>query len=353
MTNRSFSRGRTLLCAALLALSLAACGDGKKGDASSSAEPGGSAAAKAPAAKGDAAVVAELKKLSACKRDEGYRESECEAAKAWETYVEKLLEEDDMQLTKQKKLVSGCVEVLGEKDDTVREAGYECLSNYSDGIADVKSVLGTAIAQVAKETSPGVQNAMFGAIRQMDPSKHGYAPKLVELAKPMVEQKSGSGNLSRIVGTLVPRTTGEEPAPEAVAFALELLDKSKAQGDAIDVLARTKTKTKEACEAFAKLVETKKHPWGRGLDGMHRIAGNCKEQSGRVVEVIVAKAAEADGYDKGFIGADVVYFQRLVETKVFDDAQKAKLRGAVEGALKNATKDHQKSDYEKLIAALK
>lgn len=352
MTNRSLPRGRTLFCAALTALSLAACGDGKKGDASSSAEPGGSAAAKTPAAKGDPAIVAELKKLSACKRDEGYRESDCEAAKAWDTYVEKFLEEDDMQLTKQKKLVTACVEGIGEKDDTVREAAYECLSNHTDGIADVKSVLGTAIADVAKETSPGVQTAMFAAIRQMDPSKHGYAAKLVELAKPMVDQKSGTGNLSRIVGTLMPRSGGE-PTPEAVGFALELLEKGKAQGDAIDVLVRTKTKTKEACDAFIKLAETKKSPWGRALDGMHLIEGHCKEHAGRVVEVIVAKAAEADGYDKGFIGADVVYFQRLVETKVFDDAQRAKLRTAVEGALKNATKDHQKESYEKLIAALK
>lgn len=352
MTNRSLPHGRALLCAAGLALSLAACGDSKTGDAASSAEPGGSAAAKAPAAKGDPAIVAELKKLSACKREDGFRERDCEAGAAWESYVEKFLEEDDMQLTKQKKLVAACVEGTTDKDDTVREAAYECLSNYDDALADAKSVLAAAIEQVAKETSPGVQMSMFGAIRQLDPTKHGLATKLIELGKPMVDQKSGTGNLSRIVGTLVPRSDGE-PAPESIAFALELLEKGKVQGDAVDVLARTKAKTKEACEAFAKLLETKKSPWGRGFDGMSRIDGNCKEQAGRVVEVVVAKSAEGEGYDKGFIGADVVYFQRLVDRKIFDDAQKAKLRTAIEGALKNATKDHQKADYEKLIAALK
>jgi phage gp29-like protein len=48
-----------------------------------------------------------------------------------------------------------------------------------------------------------------------------------------------------------------------------------------------------------------------------------------------------------------VYFQRLVETNAFNDAQKTKLRSAVEPLVKSATKDHQKESYEKLLAKLK
>jgi hypothetical protein len=47
----------------------------------------------------------------------------------------------------------------------VREAAYDCVTSYDDGVADKKAVLASAIDQVAKETSPGVQTAMFGAIR--------------------------------------------------------------------------------------------------------------------------------------------------------------------------------------------
>ena len=115
---------------------------------------------------------------------------------------------------------------------------------------------------------------------------------------------------------------------------------------------KTKGKAKDACEAMTKLLETKKHPWGDALRGMGVIEGSCKEQAGRIADVIVSKAGEAEGYDMGFIGSDVLYFQRLAEKGIFDDAQKAKLRAAIEPLLKAAKQDRQK-DYQNALEALK
>lgn len=350
MTIRTF-RGHALVGVVGLALSLVACGDSKGGGAASAAASG-SSAPKADTPKGDPAVVAELKKLSACKREDGYRQ-DCEAGTAWESFRDKFVEEDDVQQTKMKKLVSACVEVTADKDDSVREAGFECISSYSDGVADPKALLASAIEKAATETSTGVRTAMFSAIQQLDPTKHGMTGKLVALAKPMLDKDSGQNNLIQVVNTLIPRSANTEPAADAVALAFELLQKGKAHDPALGILERAKSKSAEACEAFAKLVETKKNPWARGVDSMSRMDGRCKDKLDRVVEVVVARAGEPEGYDKGFIGADVVYFQRLVEAGAFDDAQKAKLRGAIEPLLKSATKDHQKESYEKLLAKLK
>ncbi|MBL9024393.1 MAG: hypothetical protein JNL21_19515 [Myxococcales bacterium] len=348
--------GRALVGVACLTLSLVACGDSKGGGATSAAASGvaasGSAAAKTETPKGDPAVVAELKKLSSCKREDGYRQ-ECEATTAWESFRDKFVEEDDVQQTKMKKLVSACVEVTAEKDDSVREAGYECISSYGDGVADPKGLLATTIEKAGTETSAGVRVAMFSAIEQLDPTKQGMTAKLVALAKPLIDKDSGQNNLGQIVSTLVPRAANTEPAADAVALAFELLQKGKAHDPALRILERAKSKSAEACEAFAKLVETKKGPWARGTDSMSRMDGYCKDKLDRIVEVVVARAGEPEGYDKGFIGADVVYFQRLVETGAFNDAQKTKLRGAVEPLVKSATKDHQKESYEKLLAKLK
>jgi hypothetical protein len=346
---------RPLLTAGALTLALAACGDKKASEAAASGDPATSGSSKAapaaPAAVADPAIAAELKKVSACKREEGYRERDCAAHEAWTTYADKFVEEDDMQLTKQKKLAGTCVASLDDKDDTVREVAHDCVSGYGDGVADPKGVLTATIERLVKETSAGVKSSMFDVLGGLDVTKHGLAPKIVELARPMVDKESSGGDLGSLVRALAPRKG--EPAPEAVTFAIELLDKGKAQSQAVDVLSKAKGKSKEACEAMTKLLETKKHPWGEALRGMHTIDGHCKDQAGRIADVIVAKAGEADGYDKGFIGGYVVYFQWLADKKIFDDSQKAKLRAAIEPLIKTAKQDHQKEGYQKVLDALK
>jgi hypothetical protein len=354
-STKTLSSTRPLLFAGALALGLLACGDAKK-DTAASGEPASSGSAKptaqAPPAVADPAIASELKKVAGCKREEGFRERDCAAHEAWTTYADKFIEEDDLQLTKQKKLAGTCVTSLDDKDDSIREAAHDCVSSYRDGVADPKSVLVATLDRLVKEASPGVKSSMFDVLGGLDLTKHGLAPKIVELARPMVGKDSSRGDLASLVGALVP-SGKNEPAPEAVAFAIELLEKGEAQGRAVDVLAKTKAKSKEACEALTKLVETKKHPWGDGLRGMQGIDGHCKEQAGRIADVIVAKAGEADGYDKGFVGGYVIYFQWLADKKIFDDAQKAKLRAAIEPLIKTAKQDHQKESYQKVLDALK
>lgn len=354
------------LLTSLIALPLVAsfaigCGDKSAASGSASAVADTSTATSAAPKKAgevpkdaDPAVVAELKKVGACEREEGRRKDGCEAQEAWEKYFEKFVEEDDLNLTKQKKLAKACFSLVNDEKENVRETAYDCVGQFSDGIEDRAAVLAVVMSKIESETNNSVQSSMFNVIDEMDPTKNGYAPEVLKLAKKLIERENTSYEVGRLVAALTPEKPETEPTDEAFAFAVELIQKKKAgYNEAIQLVTRAPKKAKEACSALLTLVETKKHGWAAAVDGMSKVEGACKEQADKVIEVVVAKAGEGEGYDKGFIGADVIYFERLLEKGIFSAEQKAKVKTAVEPLLEKAKEDHQKKTYQSLLDKLK
>ncbi len=352
----------TLTVLLLVGGSVSACGDKSKSSASASADAETTTAAKSAAPKktgelpkdADPGVVAELKKVGVCEREEGRRKDGCEAQDAWDKYVEKFVAEDDLNLTKQKKLVKACFSLVTDEKENIRETAYDCLSSYgSDGIEDPAAVLAIVMSKIESETNGNVQSAMLQVIDHMDPTKHGFAPEVLKLAKKLAERDSTSFEVSRLVSALTPQKSEMEPTDDAFAFAIELVSKKKpGYNEALTLISRSPKKAKEACAAMLTLVETKKHGWSSAVDSMSKVEGSCKEHAEKVTAVVVAKAGEGDGYDTGFIGADVIYFERLVEKGIFSPEQKAKVKAAVEPLLEKAKED-QKKTYQSLLDKLK
>ena len=351
------------LAALLLAGSASGCGDksASSGSASADAEPASTPAKSSSPKKAgelpkdaDPGVVAELKKVGVCEREEGRRKDGCEAQDAWDKFVEKFVEEDDLNLTKQKKLAKACFSLITDEKENIRETAYDCVASYSDGIEDPAAVLAIVMSRIESETNSNVQSGMFEVIDDMDPTKHGFAPDVLKLAKKLSERDGTSFEVNRLVAALTPEKPDMEPTEEAFAFGLELVAKKKSgHSEALTLITRSPKKAKEACAALLTLVETKKNGWSGAVDAMSKVDGACKEHADKVIEVVVLKAGEGEGYDKGFIGADVIYFERLLEKGIFSAEQKAKVKTAVQPLLDKAKEDHQKKTYQSLLDKLK
>jgi len=337
------------------------CGD-KSTNASSSASGSAAAASTGSGAKsnaeppkdGDPAVVAELKKVADCAREENRRKSDCASEDGWRKFAEKFVEEDDMNLTKQKKLAKACFSMVGDANANIRELAFECLIGNTDALEDPKGTFDFVFSKLETETNSDVQGSMFNILDNLDPTKLGTANQVLALAKKLAERDKTSYEVGQLLGVLTPEKREVEPSDEAFAFAVELLTvKKRNQGEAVDLIVRKKSKAKEGCAALLALVETKKNPWARGLDGMANVEGTCKEQHDKAIEAVITRAGQPDGYDQGFIGADVIYFTRLAEKAGFSAEQKGKLRPAIEPLLKAAKEEHKQKSYQSLLDVLK
>ncbi|NUP09067.1 MAG: hypothetical protein HOW73_23700 [Polyangiaceae bacterium] len=332
----------------------ASSGSASADSSAKSSSSGSSAAGAAELPKDvDATVVAELKKLGPCVREEGYRKDGCAAAEGWDKFVEKFIEEDDLNLTKQKKLAKACFSLVADANDNIREAAYECLSTYDDGVEDKKAVISVILSKIEGETSDAIRSSMLSALDDMDPPKNGGSDQVLALAKKLEPRDDASFTVGRLVQVLTPESKDSEPTAEAFAFAVEQLGKQKQTSQSADLLAAAKSKGADACKALIGLVETKKGSWAYGMNAMANIEGGCKENNDKVVDVVVAKAAEPDGYDKGFRTSDALYLGRLVDKAGFSAEQKGKLQKAIEPVLKNAKDDGIKKTYQSLLDQLK
>ena len=358
---------RTLLLSAALAVTLGACGNKEPSKAkdSDSSEPASdkakgssapSSAALPPASlptDADAAVVAEIKKVAPCPRKDGSREDGCEAFTAWETYRDKYHEEDDLNQTKQKKLTKACFSMVGDPSENIREVAYDCLAYNVGAVESPKAVISFILSKLEGETIDAVRTSMLMALDNLDPPKNGGADQVLALAKKLAPREDVSFVVSKLMDALAPDDKDTEPTADAFTFAVEQLGKGKNVHDACDILVTTKAKKEEACKALLGLVETKKYPWGTGIYSMGRLGDACKPHYDKVVEVVVAKAGEAEGYDKGFGPADAIYLEQLVGKGGFTADQKTKLVTAVEPLVKSAKNESTQKSYQSLVDALK
>lgn len=354
-------------CIALV-VSLSGCDnktDGAAGSASaaadSTAKSNGSAAqsgsAGHPAAslpkEVDEAVVAELKKVGPCEREEGYRKDGCAAADAWDKYKDKLLEEDDLNLTKGKKLTRACFSLVSDENPNIREVAYDCLSQSSDAVEDPKAVISYVLSKIESETVEIVRSAMLSALDDLDPPKNGGTAEVLALAKKLAPRDDASSSVGKLLDALTPGSKDNEPSDESFAYAVELLGKKQHQSDAAELIASARSKSKEGCVALLGLIETKTHPWSTGINAMALLGDACKEQYDKVIAVVVEKAGEGEGYNKGFGTSDAFYLGRLVEKGGLTPEQKTKLRAAIEPLVKNAKDENIKKSYQTLVDKLK
>jgi len=358
MQKRRISTGLVFL--ALTALGTACATKKSSSDDSSKASAAASGSAAPASVKvsiptdGDPTVVAAIKKLSACERENGSRKGECAADEEWDQFRNKFVEEDDLKQTKGAKLTHACFSLVGDENDNVREAATECLSKDSDAVADKKTAILVLVGRLDSEKSDGVRSAITSAIESLDPVKNGGADEVLALAKSLAPRENASGYVRDLLSALSP--SSGEPNAATVAFALELIkkgDNHSLQSAAADTLGKAKTQSKEACAALLGLIQTKKYPWQEGLSAMAHQNGACSSTYEDVVTTVLAKMDEGDGYDKGFSGADAIYLERMLDNPGFTADEKKKLLEGTEKRLKNEKQDNTKKLLNELIEKLK
>ncbi|HTJ82063.1 MAG TPA: hypothetical protein VL400_10080 [Polyangiaceae bacterium] len=334
-----------------LGLALAACGDkaaSKKSasdDETSGKSKGSAAVAAHPPKDVDAKVTAALDKLAGCKREED-RMADCADDEAWKTFRESYVENDDDAGSKRKKLALACLARVSHESPNVRAAAGDCVRDGSDSLADEASALELVLAQLEAETAADASNELAYAAAALDPMKRNAADRTLAVVEKMRGKKAaGWGEL---LGALA---STKSPPDKAVEIAKEVLASGDGPvEDAIGLLENAKNHQADACKALLAKVQTGKYLWSRAMDGMGRLG--CTSDMDAVVDFVVKKMGEEEGYQTGFIGADFVYLERVLDAVAMTKDQVAKLKKATEDEKAKAKKDQTKQDCDKVLAAL-
>jgi hypothetical protein len=342
---------RSIVLSALIGAALVGCGDKaatKKSDedTSSSAKPsgGGGKAAAQPPKDVDAKVTAALDKLATCKREDD-RMADCAEEEAWKTFREGFVENDE-DGAKHKKLALACLARVGHESPNVRGKAADCVREDSDTLADPKAALELVLDQLEKETAPDASMELSYAVTALDPVKQGLGDRTLAVVKKMhAKEQTGTGEVLGALGK------GKAPPGGAVDLALEILKSGKGPVESsMEVLENAPARKAEACVALLVKVRTGKYLWSRAMNGMGRLG--CTNEMDAVVDFVVTKMAEDEGYEKGFLGADFAYLQRVLNDVALTKDQVGKLKKAtteLKGKSKNA---NVPKDCDELLAAL-
>lgn len=339
-----------VLCSLAL---LSACADasGVSSSAASSATPpstGSTQTRNAQTADVDAKVADALKKVAACPMDGAQVKSDCAAIDAVRDVISDYANEDDLNLTKKKKLVASCSSLWGDANAAVRTAALDCVQGNTDGLTDPKAVVAELSKRVETETNTSAQGAMFQLLDELDPTKLGATSEVIALAKKLTD-RSDAWPLGELLRALTPKTPGAEPTDEAYALALDLITvKERAQDLAIPLIARKKSKAQEVCPALGNVVASNPNLWMTATTGIITLGG-CAQENDKVIARVAATTAKKD-FALGLAHLDTI--QRFVTTATLSPEQKTRLRAALEAAVKAITEPSLKTRGDKLLKSL-
>ncbi len=341
---------RSIVLSALIGASVMGCGDKaapKKSDddgSSSASTAGTGKSAAQPPKDVDAKVTGALDKLATCKR-ENDRVADCAEEEAWKTFREGFVENDE-DGSKHKKLALACLARVAHESPNVRGTAADCVRDESDSLADPKAALELVLDQLEKETAPDASMELSYAVTALDPVKRGLGDRTLAVVKKMhAKEQAGTGEVLGALGI------GKTPPNGAVDLALEILKTGKGPVESsIEVLESAKARQADACKALLEKVKTGKYLWSRAMNGMGRLG--CTSDMDAVVDFVVGKMAEEEGYEKGFIGADFSYLQRVLSDVALTKDQVAKLKKGATELKGKSPKEQVKKDCDELLAAL-
>jgi hypothetical protein len=306
---------------------------------------------------GDPAIVERLAALANCERVA--RARDCVELRAWKLHIAAVDTTDgDTPSGKAERArqATSCLASLGHASAIVREAAAECVSDYQAELADRKLATRAVLAQLRSDTSEAPRRPLLRALSALDPTEHGLAREVVALAKPLLGKRAARRYLEGLVDALstsnfrlrLPR------APDAIAFALELVRRREAEREAITVLAEVDAPSNEVCAALLELAETKRGAWSDAIVALLSDSERCEAQRERAVQVLLDIAKQPRGPTKDHAFSAVANrLASAVDEAVLSADQKARLRAAAESALPSAIEPRERESLEELRDALK
>lgn len=303
---------------------------------------------------GEPAIVEALTALASC---EGLKFSEtCAAQEAWNKRIEAVDAIDEETATgraERKRYAASCLASLRHASSIVREAAADCVDDYRAELADRKLAARALLAQIPVESSASARSEQISALERLDPTEHGLVPEVIALARPLVGRRAARRDLEGLVEATRSPNFRLEPAPEAIAFAVELVRRREAVSEAVDVLAEAKELSNEACETLLEVAASKRGEWSDAVGPLLSGAKRCAAQRERTVQLLVEVAKEPRGPKESHAFDAVVWaVTSVVEDAALSDEQKARLRAAAEAAIPNAIGPSERENLEKLRDAL-
>ena len=324
------SRARVLV--ALAALGVCAAPAAAVGAPSKEAD----ASLPSVAAAADTEVVATIAALAAC--DGKGIAATCAPRDVWTKSFRAVRDADavtDAGAVDHRRYAMGCLAASTHESYSVREVAAECVGALAAHLADRKVATRAMLRQYSVDRSGDARTAELGALSQLDPTEHGLAADVVALARPLVGRSMAKRDLRALVAALSPRSYGADipPAPEAMAFAVDLIKRREAVGEAVRVLEQSKTPDAAACAALLDLAETKRGGWAEAIEAIGLRPGRCVEQRARAIQIVVEVAKRPSGPSQKLgLGEAKASLRSYVRSGEPSAAERALLRDAVKAA---------------------